>query len=729
MPGPTRSLRALALAALLAAGPAAASDAPNEDAFGALAGAECAQCYALILSDGRRRGAEMDALEAALARNGFAVTRHRGGKLIALDSRVIRFFRQTAGKPGARLLIYSDLDLEERDYGQALAADDTERAAPRDGRLDALPLDGLLDMMREAAPTSAILALDGPDLVEVKPRITAALDGAAPAVIHRSRGGEQVLEAVMSLLETGAKGVSFQAGGVYDVAGLRRAIEEGPQDDGGVTAPDEEELRRAAWEGLRGSDDLAAVQSFKQSYCSGVGWPAECDQAQALERHLLAVMSEEVSRCHKLAAHPDDPRAKAEGVTHDRMDARAAQAACFAAVGQNPDDPLLNYQLGRALDKLGNVREALRRYTIAADAGHAHAAYNLSLLLADGGRKKQAVEVMRRAAAAGLTDAWLQIAVWLYDGTATGRSDPKGAIEILERFSELPDAAYMMAQILDRKDASMLDLSAAENALRRSAERARPEIARQLVAYADDLSERMKTRIETEVRERQAKAMAQCRRLLNYRPLDVLGLEQLRSNRQMKDFPKDQARRLLLRIDVEKAIETCDVALNAPDAPPQLVGRYGYLLSRAAYVGRRVQGARSGWLPLLSRAAEAKDPDSMVVLGNHFLINASDANPQDFLTGMQALRDAQRAGRKEATLLLALAHLDMIRGGTLLRFKSPDMGLRLLQSPEIARIPLTHVALSITYSAPQKRRLTRIRPDRQRAAWHLQRAKELGWQM
>jgi hypothetical protein len=64
------------------------------------------------------------------------------------------------------------------------------------------------------------------------------------------------------------------------------------------------------------------------------------------------------AECDRLAAHPDDPHKRAPGVSESSMDKPAAIAACQAAVAADPDNPRLNYQLGRALGYSGQGAKA-----------------------------------------------------------------------------------------------------------------------------------------------------------------------------------------------------------------------------------------------------------------------------------------------------------------------------------------------------------------------------------
>lgn len=69
--------------------------------------------------------------------------------------------------------------------------------------------------------------------------------------------------------------------------------------------------------------------------------------------------SQEVTECDRLASHGLDPGHVAPAVTRDGMDKEAAIAACEKAVRADPDNPRLNYQLGRAYGYSGRGEEAM----------------------------------------------------------------------------------------------------------------------------------------------------------------------------------------------------------------------------------------------------------------------------------------------------------------------------------------------------------------------------------
>ena len=80
--------------------------------------------------------------------------------------------------------------------------------------------------------------------------------------------------------------------------------------------------------------------------------------------------SREITDCDRLAAHPNDPEHVGEGVERADMDLDAAIAACTEAVGADPGNPRLNYQLARAYGYAGRHAEGAEPRMAALMAGY-----------------------------------------------------------------------------------------------------------------------------------------------------------------------------------------------------------------------------------------------------------------------------------------------------------------------------------------------------------------------
>ena len=87
--------------------------------------------------------------------------------------------------------------------------------------------------------------------------------------------------------------------------------------------------------------------------------------------------ADEVTRCDLLAAHPLDPDRITEGVGSSAMDFDQAIAACTAAVSEDPENPRLNYQLGRVYFYDGQTDESMPHLELAAAAGYRQAQFVL----------------------------------------------------------------------------------------------------------------------------------------------------------------------------------------------------------------------------------------------------------------------------------------------------------------------------------------------------------------
>ena len=82
-------------------------------------------------------------------------------------------------------------------------------------------------------------------------------------------------------------------------------------------------------------------------------------QAVEFEDYDYSRWSQDVTECDHLASHGRDPGHVADPVTSGTMDKEAAIKACHEAVAADPENPRLNYQLGRAYGYSGRGEEAM----------------------------------------------------------------------------------------------------------------------------------------------------------------------------------------------------------------------------------------------------------------------------------------------------------------------------------------------------------------------------------
>lgn len=117
--------------------------------------------------------------------------------------------------------------------------------------------------------------------------------------------------------------------------------------------------------------------------------------------------SQAVTDCDRLAGHPNDPgRVAARGLEQDEIDLPAAIEACRAAVEADPDNPRLNYQLGRVYGYSGRHAEGDVHRDRALKAGYPQSLFVYGYIRLDNwdGRGADACyggELIRRSAAAG----------------------------------------------------------------------------------------------------------------------------------------------------------------------------------------------------------------------------------------------------------------------------------------------------------------------------------------
>ena len=90
-----------------------------------------------------------------------------------------------------------------------------------------------------------------------------------------------------------------------------------------------------------------------------------------LEESTPPTVANHVSDCDLLAAHPDDPeKNEVAGITDEDMDGKMAVTACLGGVEEDPDDPVLHFQLGRAYWKLEQYDSAVEHLIAAAEDDH-----------------------------------------------------------------------------------------------------------------------------------------------------------------------------------------------------------------------------------------------------------------------------------------------------------------------------------------------------------------------
>ena len=159
-------------------------------------------------------------------------------------------------------------------------------------------------------------------------------------------------------------------------------------------------------------------------------------------RPAAAAADDAVALCDRLTASSYDTTrpATAPGVRTADLDGPRGVSACAEALRIQPENPRLEFQLGRALDKIGRNPEAVAWFRKAAEAGHAGGMAGLGFMLANGrGVTKNDAEAtawFHKAAAAGDTEGMADLGFMLENG----RGVTKNAAEAVAWYRKAADA-------------------------------------------------------------------------------------------------------------------------------------------------------------------------------------------------------------------------------------------------------------------------------------------------
>ncbi|MDJ0709224.1 MAG: hypothetical protein QNJ14_02485 [Woeseiaceae bacterium] len=125
-------------------------------------------------------------------------------------------------------------------------------------------------------------------------------------------------------------------------------------------------------------------------------------QAVEFEDYDFSRWSQDVTGCDQLAAHARDPGHVGTPVTSATMDKEAAIAACHVAVRNDPENPRLNYQLGRAYGYSGRGEEAMPYRLKALEADYPQSTFVIGFIYLTGRTIEQdtckALELWQRSA-------------------------------------------------------------------------------------------------------------------------------------------------------------------------------------------------------------------------------------------------------------------------------------------------------------------------------------------
>jgi hypothetical protein len=153
-----------------------------------------------------------------------------------------------------------------------------------------------------------------------------------------------------------------------------------------------------------------------------------------------------MGECDRLAADPKDPERTSEGVELDNIDAAAAIDACTKALEQVPNQPRIQYQLGRALRNGDRQDEAFEQILSAAEKGYVRAQSETGRLYGAGKGvtrdQRLALDWYERAANQGDLEALTASAAHYFFGVGT----EKDGQEAIARFRSAAQGGYANAQ-------------------------------------------------------------------------------------------------------------------------------------------------------------------------------------------------------------------------------------------------------------------------------------------
>jgi len=94
--------------------------------------------------------------------------------------------------------------------------------------------------------------------------------------------------------------------------------------------------------------------------------------------------SQKITRCDRYASHGRDPGHVAPPVSQRDMNNKKAIAACLSALKKDPDNPRLNYQLGRAYGYSGQGEKAMPYRLKAVEADYPQSLFVIGYLYLTG---------------------------------------------------------------------------------------------------------------------------------------------------------------------------------------------------------------------------------------------------------------------------------------------------------------------------------------------------------
>ncbi|MEZ5488050.1 MAG: hypothetical protein R3E75_10550 [Steroidobacteraceae bacterium] len=151
--------------------------------------------------------------------------------------------------------------------------------------------------------------------------------------------------------------------------------------------------------------------------------------------------SQRITACDRLAGHPEDPFKVVAGLEVPDMDLPAAIDICRKDSAGDPENPRLQYQLGRVLTYAGRSKEAMPHLQNAAAAKYPQALFVLGYLHAEGfaGVTKdtcKAASYLREAGQYGRMAGILALPAYALEGRFKGCESAPDSAEIAAFLTE-----------------------------------------------------------------------------------------------------------------------------------------------------------------------------------------------------------------------------------------------------------------------------------------------------
>lgn len=737
-----RGLRGLALV-LAFVFALAALNGPAAAQIGLQRNVPCPTCQALVISVeagvAQERRARAEAFGQRLREYGVdnIQTLHDPG-IVALDAGIERFMA-ARGAAAAKLIVWFDGPLDRRDSLIGLRGSDSSGRSAPDMR-HALPLTGLFDQVAGTSAHQAVVIINdqidvAPEGVRVGPRNSVYLlsrsadtpaegfdELAIRALVSRPPTADQpsdlrqnpqgiALQAGVEAMRMGAGWTNLMASVESGQAGRGALLPGAKRDDPFNLKAFSTRIRQRDWEAVRASGDRDQVLGFMNAYCNDLEWSDVCDLAKREVDRLTASLNKQIAACHRLATHPADPRAAGEGVPEDRLRAHSgeAQRACILAGRTGEETPRILFQIGRVLEIRNNLSEAIKRYREAAMLGYPMAKHAFAMALyRQGGSlsatdrreaERKAAELLKAAGEDGVVDSKLAYVFFLQRGIGLPRPRPDEALRVLEEVAETdPRGKALLAEFLV-KDAP------SERGVQRAVALFRAALADGL-GGSDAVSARkqlaaLEAQIAAERERDRAGAFGACAAQLDFDPLEVLAVREIRSvsGNLLEEMRRDTWRRLR-RLDIDGILSVCHQALQRGDAPSGLLTRYGFLMAELFKRGRSYDLDLSAWPTVMQRAVAAGDPLAKLFLGRELIRPKSPLTRPDGAQGERYLREALASGVLEAGFYLALEHLASTNA-TIGFTPNPYNAFEILLNISRSNFPLVYALLASIYSNPE----------------------------